>query len=63
MALASMQDAFAADEEENRIRYNQWRRLDEEERKSTHFIIEMIMKNDPCIQHDCQFSATCITTD
>ncbi|MFR8184085.1 MAG: hypothetical protein ACLU9P_14960 [[Ruminococcus] torques] len=33
MALASMQDAFAADEEENRIRYNQWRRLDEEERK------------------------------
>ena len=37
MALASMQDAFAADEEENRIRYNQWRRLDEEERKKHPF--------------------------
>lgn len=37
MVLASMSDAFEADERENRARYHQWKRLSEQDRKAHPF--------------------------
>ena len=37
MVLASMSDAFEADERENRARYHQWKRLSEQDKKAHPF--------------------------